>query len=401
MIEESPIEPVENLLNEGSDQEGYDLEDDESIKISLKVETHMKSKLEKFEEMCKTETMKLKLVYILCYKETDKLPSFALRLRDAASGDNGQPSLLHSLSTSDHVGQLKIKIFDRLKQVRQHIGDHYRHSDGWASRLIAGPAWKKDYIDRVVVEEVGGAERSLADPGPEKYFEEIRLGDHVTDGVIVKDISHPIRKLNDLLDRVIKDIRHIMPIYESLKVSNRETAKEMIWGPDIKNERKKDIVHHLYHAAVLAISHNIAEHLLNTGVGDSYDAANLTPQKRPVAAEGVLSPHSKQKRGRRQTILSSSSSESNVPIQSTSSTSTASSSSNLAILEREMEELLHEQSCTATSLHDLFKDHQAGHIDDLSFENLKITYNNTLKRIQDHVNSLSSRIQASKAQLDA
>lgn len=122
MIEESPIEPVENLLNEGSDQEGYDLEDDESIKISLKVETHMKSKLEKFEEMCKTETMKLKLVYILCYKETDKLPSFALRLRDAASGDNGQPSLLHSLSTSDHVGQLKIKIFDRLKQVRQHIG---------------------------------------------------------------------------------------------------------------------------------------------------------------------------------------------------------------------------------------------------------------------------------------
>lgn len=218
-----------------------------------------------------------------------------------------------------------------------------------------------------------------------------------------------------------------MPIYESLKISNRETAKEMIWGPDIKNERKKDIVHHLYHAAVLAISHNIAEHLLSTGlkfillmflflyiwllsfvasvlgVGDSYDAANLTPQKRPVAAEGVLSPHSKQKRGRRQTILSSSSSESNVPIQSTgtSSTSTASSSSNLAILEREMEELLHEQSCTATSLHDLFKDHQAGHIDDLSFENLKTTYNNTLKRIQDHVNSLSSRIQASKAQLDA
>jgi hypothetical protein len=66
-----------------------------------------------------------------------------------------------------------------------------------------------------------------------------------------------------------------------------------------------------------------------------------------------------------------------------------------------MEKLLQEESSAANSLHDLFKDHQAGLIDNFSFDNLKITYNNTLKRVQDHVNSLSSQIEALKAQLEA
>jgi hypothetical protein len=53
MIEAFPIEPPVENLDEGSDQEGDDLENEGTMTISLKTEANMKSKLLKFEEIVK------------------------------------------------------------------------------------------------------------------------------------------------------------------------------------------------------------------------------------------------------------------------------------------------------------------------------------------------------------
>lgn len=72
-----------------------------------------------------------------------------------------------------------------------------------------------------------------------------------------------MRKVNDLIQHVIDDIRKIKPVYESFHASSQVTAKELLWGADIKNRRKNEIVEHVNHAAIVAITHDIAECLLS------------------------------------------------------------------------------------------------------------------------------------------
>jgi len=111
----------------------------------------LKASLAKFNDKCYLEAQKLKMVYILCYKEKPEYPTFAQRLSDAATGENGQPYLLHSTSETDLVGKLKSKLLTRLTTDLQHIKEGFKARDHWTTNLIAGPMCSQEFIDEIQV----------------------------------------------------------------------------------------------------------------------------------------------------------------------------------------------------------------------------------------------------------
>lgn len=351
--------------------------------MTIKGEAALKASLAKFNDKCYLEAQKLKMVYILCYKEKPEYPTFAQRLSDAATGENGQPYLLHSTSETDLVGKLKSKLLTRLTTDLQHIKEGFKARDHWTTNLIAGPMCSQEFIDEIQVADPGRTPRSLSNPGPEKYLEEFDLGDIVCDKIIISDKHHPMRKVNDLIQHVIDDIRKIKPVYESFRASSHVTAKELLWGADIKNWRKNEIVEHVNHAAIVAITHDIAECLLN--VGDALIEAES--KKLHLPAEGVLSSHSKSDAKKRKKTATTSSSES-CPLQTTSSSTSPTPAAHSSAEDRQLQDLLDEQGDMAKSLSDLLIRRQANQIDDASFETLKSFYNNSMKRIQEKLDNL-------------
>lgn len=73
--------------------------------------------------------------------------------------------------------------------------DYFKIADQWSTRFIVGAMRDRAWIERVVVTEVEGqTPRRLT--GQEKYYEEFRLNDHVTEAIPMTDVRTTLYSCN-------------------------------------------------------------------------------------------------------------------------------------------------------------------------------------------------------------